>query len=131
MKKLLITILAVIFSITVYGQTNFQKKCYSLSIKYLTENYGTIISEDVDAFNNMIIFAYMPEYYTNNLMKEDLFVFIQTNPDIEMYEDWVYEEELEGIVCFILVDSVQQLCIVYSDEFNLIYFYFSWIGMKE
>ena len=131
MKKLIITILTVIFTMTVYGQTNFQKECYNLSIKYLTENYGTIISEDIDAFNNMIIFAYMPEYYTDTLMKEDLSVFIQTNDNIEIYEDWVYDEELEGIVCFILVDSVQKLCIVYSDEFNLIYFYFSWIGTKE
>ena len=131
MKKLIITILAIMMVIIAYGQTIFQKECYNLSVKYLTENYGTIISEDIDGFNNMMIFAYMPEYYTDSLMKEDLFWFIQTNPNVELYEDWVYDEEVEGLVCFILVDSVQKLCIVYSDEFNLIYFYFSWIGTTE
>ncbi len=122
MKKLIITILTVIFTITVYGQINVQEKCYSLSIKYLTENYGTIISEDVDIFNNLIISAYMPDYYTDTLMKEDLFIFVQTNDNIEIYEDWEYDKELEVIVCFILVDNTQKFGIVYDDKFNLIYF---------
>ena len=131
MKKLIIAIFTVIFTITVYGQTDSEKECYNLSIKYLTENYGTIISEDIDVFGNMMIFAYMPDYYTDDIVKQDLFTFVLTNNNTELYEDWVYDEEIEGLVCFILVNRVQKLCIVYSDQFNLIYFYFLLFGMKE
>lgn len=127
MKKLILSLAILFLSSIVNGQTKVQKTCYG----FLTENYGTILVEDVALFKTCIIEAVMPYYYTEDLLKEDVQTLILTNKQLSLEQDWSYNTEENTITCILLVNSIERLTILYSDEFNLLYFYYKWNGMKE